>query len=129
MTRKHGALLIFDEVMTGFRVAYGGAQSLFGIKPDLTTLGKIIGGGLPVGAYGGRAEIMDHMSAGRQGLSGGHAQRQSAGHGRRHRHAYGAPRYEPIRPAGRPFRSSGTGLEAAAKRAGVPAHRCAGAAR
>ena len=47
--------------MTGFRVAYGGAQSLFGIRPDLTTLGKIVGGGLPVGAYGGRADIMDHM--------------------------------------------------------------------
>ena len=60
-TRRHGALLIFDEVMTGFRVAYGGAQSLFGIEPDLTTLGKIVGGGLPVGAYGGRAEIMDHV--------------------------------------------------------------------
>ena len=54
-------LLIADEVMTGFRVAYGGAQSLLGIQPDLTTLGKIIGGGLPVGAYGGRAEIMDHI--------------------------------------------------------------------
>ena len=60
-TYKHGALLIFDEVMTGFRVAYGGAQSLWGIEPDLTTLGKIIGGGLPVGAYGGRADIMDHI--------------------------------------------------------------------
>ena len=53
--------MIFDEVMTGFRVAYGGAQALFGITPDLTTLGKIVGGGLPVGAYGGRAEIMDHV--------------------------------------------------------------------
>jgi glutamate-1-semialdehyde 2,1-aminomutase len=53
--------LIFDEVMTGFRVAYGGAQSLFSVTPDLTTLGKIVGGGLPVGAYGGRAEIMDHI--------------------------------------------------------------------
>lgn len=61
LTTQHGALLIFDEVMTGFRVAYGGAQSLFGIKPDLTTLGKIVGGGLPVGAYGGKAEIMDHI--------------------------------------------------------------------
>jgi glutamate-1-semialdehyde 2,1-aminomutase len=60
-TRRHGALLIFDEVMTGFRVAYGGAQSLLGITPDLTTFGKIIGGGLPVGAYGGRREIMDHI--------------------------------------------------------------------
>jgi glutamate-1-semialdehyde 2,1-aminomutase len=59
LTIRHGALLIFDEVMTGFRVAYGGAQSLLGVRPDLTTLGKIIGGGLPVGAYGGRAEIMD----------------------------------------------------------------------
>ena len=61
LTRKHGAVLIFDEVMTGFRVAYRGAQSLLGIDPDLTTLGKIIGGGLPVGAYGGRADIMDHV--------------------------------------------------------------------
>ncbi len=55
---KHGAVLIFDEVMTGFRVALGGAQALYGIKPDLTTLGKVIGGGLPVGAFGGRADIM-----------------------------------------------------------------------
>jgi len=60
-TQRHGALLIFDEVMTGFRVAHGGAQSLFGIRPDLTTLGKIVGGGLPVGAYGGRADVMDHI--------------------------------------------------------------------
>lgn len=59
---RHGAVLIFDEVMTGFRVAFGGAQSLFGITPDLTTLGKIIGGGLPVGAYGGRADIMQKIS-------------------------------------------------------------------
>src|SRR5579871_3373229 len=58
ITEKHGALLIFDEVMTGFRVALGGAQQRFGIKPDLTTLGKIIGGGLPIAAYGGRADIM-----------------------------------------------------------------------
>ena len=58
-TQLHGALLIFDEVMTGFRVALGGAQSLFGITPDLTTLGKIVGGGMPIGAYGGRADIMD----------------------------------------------------------------------
>ena len=58
VTTRHGALLIFDEVMTGFRVALGGAQQRFGIKPDLTTLGKIIGGGLPIAAYGGRADIM-----------------------------------------------------------------------
>jgi glutamate-1-semialdehyde 2,1-aminomutase len=60
-TARHGALLIFDEVITGFRVAYGGAQALIGIRPDLTTLGKIVGGGLPLGAYGGRAEVMDHV--------------------------------------------------------------------
>jgi glutamate-1-semialdehyde 2,1-aminomutase len=58
ITADHGALLIFDEVMTGFRVHPGGAQALYGIQPDLTTLGKVIGGGLPVGAYGGRREIM-----------------------------------------------------------------------
>lgn len=62
ITRRTGALLIFDEVITGFRLAQGGAQQLFGIVPDLTCLGKIIGGGLPVAAYGGRAEIMDHVA-------------------------------------------------------------------
>jgi glutamate-1-semialdehyde 2,1-aminomutase len=59
---QHGALLIFDEVMTGFRVALGGAQELYGIKPDLTTLGKIVGGGMPVGAVGGRRDIMEHIA-------------------------------------------------------------------
>ena len=59
---REGCLLVFDEVMTGFRVARGGAQERYGVRPDLTTLGKIIGGGLPVGAYGGRAEIMDYVS-------------------------------------------------------------------
>ncbi len=62
ITREHGALLVFDEVMTGFRIAYGGAQQKFGITPDLTTLGKVIGGGLPVGAYGGRQEIMSMVA-------------------------------------------------------------------
>lgn len=61
LTERHGAVLIFDEVMTGFRVAYGGAQSLFGVLPDLTTLGKIVGGGMPIGAYGGKGEIMDRV--------------------------------------------------------------------
>lgn len=61
VTKKHGAILIFDEVMTGFRLAYGGAQELYGVLPDLTTLGKIVGGGFPLAAYGGRAEIMDCM--------------------------------------------------------------------
>lgn len=62
VTVRHGAVLILDEVMTGFRVSFGGAQELYKIKPDLTTLGKIIGGGLPVGAYGGRAELMDMIA-------------------------------------------------------------------
>ncbi len=62
ITTRNGALLIFDEVMTGFRVAFGGAQQRFGIRPDLTTLGKVIGGGLPVGAYGGRKEIMSQVA-------------------------------------------------------------------
>jgi len=60
-TRQSDSLLILDEVMTGFRLAFGGAQERFGIDPDLTTLGKIVGGGLPIGAYGGRSEIMDHV--------------------------------------------------------------------
>ena len=62
ITARHSTLLIFDEVMTGFRVSSGGAQQFFNIHPDLTTLGKVIGGGLPVGAYGGRAEIMNHIA-------------------------------------------------------------------
>ncbi len=62
ITQAHGALLIFDEVMTGFRVHPGGAQTLYGIRPDLTALGKVIGGGLPVGAYGGRREIMEMVA-------------------------------------------------------------------
>jgi glutamate-1-semialdehyde 2,1-aminomutase len=59
---EHGSLLIFDEVMTGFRVALGGAQQHYGVLPDMTTLGKVIGGGLPVGAFGGKAEVMDHIA-------------------------------------------------------------------
>ncbi len=61
VTAKYGSVLIFDEVMCGFRVAYGGAQSIFGVTPDLTTMGKIVGGGLPLGAFGGRREIMEHV--------------------------------------------------------------------
>ena len=62
LTKENGALLVFDEVMTGFRISYGGAQAHFGVTPDLTTMGKVIGGGLPVGAYGGRADIMQMVS-------------------------------------------------------------------
>src|SRR5262249_10603980 len=61
-TARHGALLIFDEVITGFRVAYGGAQARYGVAPDLTTVGKIIGGGLPAAAFGGRADIMQKLA-------------------------------------------------------------------
>ena len=80
----HGAVLIFDEVISGFRAAPGGAQALAGVRPDLTCLGKIIGGGLPVGAYGGRADLMELVSPAGPGLSGGHAFRESAGDDRRH---------------------------------------------
>ncbi|MEX2370331.1 MAG: aminotransferase class III-fold pyridoxal phosphate-dependent enzyme, partial [Bacteroidales bacterium] len=62
ITEKYGALLIFDEVITGFRLAKGGAQELYNVRPDITTLGKIIGGGLPVGAYGGRREVMNSLA-------------------------------------------------------------------
>ena len=61
ITEKHGAILVFDEVMTGFRLAFGGAQELYGVTPDITTLGKIVGGGLPLGAYGGKADIMNQV--------------------------------------------------------------------
>ena len=62
LTKENGSLLVFDEVMTGFRISYGGAQARFGVTPDLTTMGKVIGGGLPVGAYGGKAEIMSMVA-------------------------------------------------------------------
>ena len=62
VTKEHGALLVFDEVMSGFRASLGGAQSHYGITPDLTTLGKVIGGGMPVGAYGGSKDIMQHLA-------------------------------------------------------------------
>lgn len=64
LTRKNGALLIFDEVMTGFRVSRGGVQEYFGVTPDLTTMGKVVGGGLPLAAFGGRRQIMDHLAPG-----------------------------------------------------------------
>jgi glutamate-1-semialdehyde 2,1-aminomutase len=64
ITAANGALLIFDEVMTGFRVAAGGAQQIYGVTPDLTTLGKVIGGGLPIAAYGGRQDVMAHVAPG-----------------------------------------------------------------
>ena len=80
---RHGAVLVFDEVMTGFRLARGGAQERFGITPDLTTLGKIIGGGLPVGAYGGRARSDGARRPRRARVPGGDPVGQSAGDGGR----------------------------------------------
>ncbi len=62
LTREHGALLLFDEVITGFRIAYGGAQAVYGTEPDLTTLGKVMGGGFPCAAFGGRREVMEHLA-------------------------------------------------------------------
>ncbi len=121
LTRKHGALLILDEVMTGFRVAYGGAQSVFGMNPDLTTLGKIIGGGLPVGAYGGRADIMDHvLPAGKvfqAGTLSGNPLATAAGIAtlRTLRETNPYPRLQQLST------QLAIGLEEAAKAAGVPA--------
>src|SRR5262249_61944948 len=76
ITVEHRSVLIFDEVMTGFRVAFGGAQELYKTKPDLTTLGKIIGGGLPVGAYGGGAEDVGMIAPAAPGDQGGPPSRQ-----------------------------------------------------
>jgi glutamate-1-semialdehyde 2,1-aminomutase len=125
-TADSGALLIFDEVMTGFRVAYGGAQSLWGVMPDLTTLGKIVGGGLPVGAYGGRAEIMDHvLPAGKvfqAGTLSGNPLATAAGVATL-RALRDEPPYERLERLGARLE---TGLSSAARRAGVPHHiaRC-----
>ena len=78
---QYGSVLIFDEVMTGFRVGLNGAQGVYNIQPDLTTLGKIIGGGMPVGAFGGQRKIMEMSCTAWACLSGGHTIRQSCGHG------------------------------------------------
>lgn len=125
-TAQGGALLIFDEVMTGFRVAYGGAQTLWGVVPDLTTLGKIVGGGLPVGAYGGRAEIMNHvLPAGKvfqAGTLSGNPLATAAGIATLRTLKDDSP-YERLERLGARLAS---GLAAAAREAGVPHHiaRC-----
>ncbi len=119
-TERHGALLIYDEVMTGFRVAYGGAQSLQAVRPDLTTLGKIVGGGLPLGAYGGRAEIMDHvLPAGKvfqAGTLSGNPLATAAGIAAL-QHLRDAPPYPQLEALGARLE---TGLRQAAAEAGVP---------
>ena len=80
---KYHALLIFDEVITGFRLAFGGAAQYFGVTPDLVTYGKIIGAGMPVGAYGGRKDVMETGCTGRKGLSGGYFEWKPGGYGSR----------------------------------------------
>jgi glutamate-1-semialdehyde 2,1-aminomutase len=120
LTRQHGAVMIFDEVISGFRVAYGGAQELYGIMPDLTTLGKIIGGGLPMGAYGGRADIMDHvLPAGKvfqAGTLSGNPLATAAGIA-----TLGVLRdSDPYDELGRLSTRLATGLEEAAGAAGIP---------
>ncbi|MHB1131078.1 MAG: glutamate-1-semialdehyde 2,1-aminomutase [Chloroflexota bacterium] len=120
ISRREGALLIFDEVITGFRVAYGGAQALYGVMPDLTCLGKVIGGGLPVGAYGGRREIMELMAplgpVYQAGTLSGNPLAMSAGI-QMLRSLRQPGVYEQLE---RKATALGNGLAAAAKEAGVP---------
>jgi len=117
--RKHGALLIVDEVMTGFRLGYGGACGLYGIRPDLVTFGKVIGAGLPVGAFGGRAEVMDKVApAGpiyQAGTLSGNPMAMAAGHASLKLMTPAA--YERLETLGAKLAA---GLAAAAKEAGVP---------
>ncbi len=121
LTKKHGTVLIFDEVMTGFRVAFGGAQARYGITPDLTTIGKIIGGGLPAAAFGGRAEIMQKLAplgpVYQAGTLSGNPLAMAAG--LKAMEILARPRtYERLEQLGQRL---GDGLLAAATAAGVPA--------
>src|SRR5262245_11806979 len=121
LTRQHGALLIYDEVMTGFRLAYGGAQQLLRQRPDLTVLGKIVGGGFPVGAYGGRADVMKHvMPAGpvfQAGTLSGNPVAMAAGVATLDE----LKRLDPYAELARLGRFIADGLRQAAREAGVPA--------
>ena len=114
----HGALLIFDEVMTGFRVGPQGVQGLTGVKPDLTTLAKVIGGGMPVGAFGGSADIMAHRSAGRR-LPGRHAVGQPGGRGRGPGHAASDRRARILRKLSAQTAKLAQGLQERARAAGL----------
>ena len=120
LTMEHGVLLIFDEVMTGFRVALGGAQSIYGVTPDLTCLGKVIGGGLPVAAYGGRAEIMRLLAPSgtvyQAGTLSGNPLAMAAGLATL-RELEGPGAYEQLSEASRAL---ARGVERAAQAAGVP---------
>jgi glutamate-1-semialdehyde 2,1-aminomutase len=126
LTQTNGALLIFDEVMTGFRLAKGGAQERFGIKPDLSCFGKVIGGGLPVGAFGGRAEIMDCLAplgpVYQAGTLSGNPLAMSAGLATLEELSSGNP-YERLEKLGAALES---GMKEAARAAGVPVqfNRC-----
>jgi len=117
---KYGALLIFDEVMTGFRVARGGAQELYGIKPDLSTFGKVIGGGMPVGAYGGRRDVMEKIAPSgpvyQAGTLSGNPVAMAAGLAQLE--LIGAPGFHAA--LARTTNALCDGLEAAAREAGVP---------
>jgi glutamate-1-semialdehyde 2,1-aminomutase len=119
-TARHGTLLVFDEVITGFRVAHGGAQARFGVTPDLTVLGKIIGGGLPVGAYGGRADLMALVAPEgpvyQAGTLSGNPLAMAAGAATLHE--LGPATYERLELSGAHLAD---GLSAAAQAAGVPA--------
>jgi len=121
LTRAHGTVLIFDEVMTGFRVAYGGAQARYRVTPDLTTIGKIIGGGLPAAAFGGRAEIMQKLAplgpVYQAGTLSGNPLAMAAG--LKAMEILGRPgTYERLEQIGERL---GDGFAAAARAAGVPA--------
>ena len=120
ITAEHGSLLIFDEVMTGFRVSLGGAQERFGIKPDLSCFGKIIGGGLPVGAFGGRAEVMDVLAPDgpvyQAGTLSGNPLAMAAGLATLEELKTGSA-HEQLETIGTRLE---TGLNAAAERAGIP---------
>jgi glutamate-1-semialdehyde 2,1-aminomutase len=117
MTRRHGSLLVFDEVITGFRVARGGAQERFGVRPDLTCLGKVIGGGMPIGAYGGRADLMDLVAPSgavyQAGTLSGHPLAMAAGVATLRQ--LSAERYEELEATGSALE---TGLRSAAAGAG-----------
>jgi hypothetical protein len=119
---RHGALLIFDEVMTGFRVALGGVQEISGVTPDLTTLGKIIGGGMPVGAFGGKRKDHGIHRSARPRVPGRHAVRQSGRDARRHRHA-GPAEPGALRGAGRAHPAAGRGRAGGGRRRGHPVFR------
>ncbi len=126
LTEKHGAVLIFDEVMTGFRVAYGGAQSLFGIRPDLTTLGKIVGGGLPVGDVWWPQGHHGPTAACRKSVSSWNAEWESTGDGGGGDDVENLARYESVSAAGAIVSTFGERFRSGGERSRRAAQRGAG---